>query len=210
MSVKGLTSFNEIAEHSLIFHNLNSRPDWPAMFKNNRPIKLEIGFGNGSFLIEMAVREPENNFVGIDMFHKGIRKLVSKSEKLGLPNLHVVYGDARVQVPMVFHKGQLAEVYINFPDPWPKKKHHKRRLINSEFVDILCEKVKLGGALHLATDYQPYAEEMLACLEGHPSVKNRTVSQSYSSNRSDLPKTKYENNFIGMGSRIFYLDFVRQ
>tara|TARA_B100000686_G_C16749896_1_gene951808 strand:+ start:1416 stop:2048 length:633 start_codon:yes stop_codon:yes gene_type:complete len=210
MSAKGLVSFEEIAEHSPIFHSFERFPNWCSIFNNDSPVKLEIGFGNGSFLIEMAIREPDNNFVGIDMFHKGIRKLVSKSEKLGLPNLHVAYGDARVLVPVIFGEGQLAEVFVNFPDPWPKKRHHKRRLIKMSFIDILRDKMALGGRLRLATDYQPYAEEMLTYLEAHSGFRNQTGSQGYSRNRADLPKTKYENNFLRAGSRIFYLDFIRQ
>ncbi|UCD10954.1 MAG: tRNA (guanosine(46)-N7)-methyltransferase TrmB [Nitrospinaceae bacterium] len=210
MSSKPLLSFDEIAEESPFFLAPEERPDWPALFDNDHPLMLEIGFGNGKFLIEMAAREPGCNFIGLDFYHRGIRKIVSRIEKLQMANVRIVYGDAREKVPFIFNPGELAGVYINFPDPWPKKRHIKRRLIKPAFLKVLAEKLKGGGLLRLATDSEPYAREMLDYLEADLAFRNNCGPCAFREERDDLPMTKYENNFIKAGERIYYLDFTRE
>jgi len=210
MSSKSPISFDEVAEESPYFLDPDERPDWPALFGNSHPLKLEIGFGNGKFLIEMAAREPENNFIGLDFYHRGIRKVVSRIEKLQMEHVRVVYGDAREKVPFIFAAGELAGIYINFPDPWPKKRHIKRRLIKPPFLTVLAEKLAVGGVLRLATDCDFYAHEMLDYLEADPAFKNNAGPRAFREERDDLPMTKYENNFLKAGKRIYYLDFTRE
>lgn len=211
MSAKPLVSFQEIAAGHPFFLDPDFHPDWPGIFQNNNPLKLEIGFGNGGFLIEMAIREPEMNFIGIDMFHKGIRKLITRAEKLLLKNIRMVYGDAREKTPIIFRDGELREVFINFPDPWPKKRHAKRRLIKPAFVDMLASRLEIGGEVHLATDYTPYAQEMLVHLEAESRLHNKSGPLNFLPSReAGLPKSKYEKNFIGAGEKIFYLSYVRK
>ena len=127
-----------------------------------------------------------------------------------LKNIHIAYGDARNQVPSVFKDGQIKEVFINFPDPWPKKRHHKRRLIKAEFIQALAHKLEPGGVVHLATDFASYAEEMRVFFEADTCFENRAGSRNFSASRDNLPKSKYESNFLKAGERIFYLDFIRQ
>lgn len=210
MSVKRLIPFEEIAENHPYFLDLESRPDWRGIFENAHPLKLDIGFGAGGFLLEMAIREPEANFVGIDMYHKGIRKIISRVDKLSIKNIRIVYGDAREKIDAIFSEEEVREIYINFPDPWPKKRHAKRRLIKPSFVETLAAKLMPQGELHLATDYESYAREMLTCLEAEQRLKNQSGPLSFSSWRGGIPKSKYEKNYLLAGKTIFYLDFVKE
>jgi len=210
MSSKPLISFDEIAEDSAFFLDPEERPDWPTVFGNSHPLRLEIGFGNGKFLIEMAALDPGQNFIGLDFYHRGIRKVVSRIEKMQLENVRIVYGDAREKIPFIFAPGELAGVYINFPDPWPKKRHIKRRLIKPAFVTLLGEKLMPGGRLRLATDSEPYAREMLDYLDADPLFHNNAGARAFMETRDDLPVTKYENKFLKAGQKIYYLDFTRE
>lgn len=210
MSRKSLISFDEIAEGNPNFLDIDYHPDWKAQFQNDHPLHLEVGFGNGSFLIEMAIQYSNVNFIGIDFYHKGIRKTISRIEKLQLKNVRIVYGDAREKIPGVFKENELKTVYINFPDPWPKKRHIKRRLIKPSFVRMLAEKLEPGGELHAATDSEPYASEMLDYFESEPRLANKAGLRCFMENRNGTPPTKYEKNFINSGKKIFYLELIKK
>ncbi len=204
-----LISFAKIEEEDPFFLDIDKWPDWKALFGNNQPLKLEIGFGMGSFLIEMSAQEPKTNFIGMDFYHKGIRKLMTRIKKLQLENIRVAYGDVRSKIPLLFKDGELETVYINFPDPWPKKRHVKRRLIKPEFVKLLGQKLSPEGQIYLATDSEPYANEMLEYFNADPLFQNRDPETGFMENRIGLPKTKYEKNFINAGHRIYYLEYSR-
>ncbi len=210
-SAKNLISFDELESsgHPL-FINTDERPDWPRIFENDHPLKLEIGFGNGRFLIELALQRQESNLIGLDFYHKGIRKSVTRLDKLMINNARICYGDARQKVPVLFQAGELSEIFINFPDPWPKKRHIKRRLIKPDFVHLLATLLEPGGTLRLATDSEPYAREMIVYLENEPLLKNKSGETQFFHERSDVPKTKYENYFIRNGHTIYYTDFIKE
>ena len=134
-------SSDKIEEKDPYFLNIDENPGWQKQFGNVHPIKLEIGFGSGDFLIKMAAREPHNNFVGIDFYHEGIRNLMTQIKNLQLHNVRVVPGDVRNKIPLIFQDGELETIYINFPDPWPWKRHRNRRLIQPGFVELLASKL---------------------------------------------------------------------
>ena len=113
MSFKNLISFDEIAESNVNFLDIDSRPDWEEVFGNSNPLNLEIGFGVGNFLIEMGIREPDENFIGMDFYHKGIRKVISRIDKYQVNNTRIVYGDAKEKIPLLFNDQELSRVYIN-------------------------------------------------------------------------------------------------
>ena len=209
MTAKPLISFSKIAEEDLNFLDIDEWPDWQAQFGNHQPLKLEIGFGMGSFLTEMAAQEPRSNFIGMDFYHKGIRKLMTRKKKLQLENIRVAYGDVRIKIPLLFKDGELETVYINFPDPWPKKRHTKRRLIKPDFVKLIGQKLAPEGRIYLATDSEVYAMEMLECFNSGPLFQNQDPGSGFLGSREDLPKTKYEKNFINAGHKIYYLEFSR-
>ena len=206
---KPLISFAEIAEEDPYFLDIDKRPDWQFQFGNTNPIKLEIGFGMGNFLIEMAAKEHASNFIGIDFYHKGIRKLMARIKKLQLENIRVVYGDIRSKISILFKDKELNTIYINFPDPWPKKRHIKRRLIKPEFIKQLAQKLNFEGITYLATDSENYAHEMLEYFNAETLFQNIDSQKGFLKERIDLPKTKYEKNFINAGEKIFYLEYVR-
>lgn len=210
MSLKNLISFDEIASGNPNFFDIDYHPDWRELFQNDLPIELEVGFGCGSFLIDVAIQNPNVNFIGMDFYHKGIRKTISRIGRLQLKNVRIVYGDAREKIPGVFQEEELSSVYINFPDPWPKKRHIKRRLIKPPFVSMLATRLKKGGVLHAATDSDLYAQEMLEYFEGEPQLVNSVGPRSFKENRNGTPQTKYERNFIKRGKRIFYMEFRKQ
>ena len=209
MSFKNLISFDEIAENNANFLDIDSRPNWRDVFGNQNPLNLEVGFGVGNFIIEMGIREPEENFIGMDFYHKGIRKVISRMDKHQVDNARIVYGDAKEKIPLLFNNEELSRVYINFPDPWPKKRHHKRRLIKPAFIQVLAEKLKPGGEAHIATDYEAYAREILEFFENEPTLKNKNGSGVFLLQKEGTPKSKYEKKFINAGERIFYLEFVK-
>jgi len=209
MPTKPLISFSKIAEEDTSFLDIEEWPDWKTQFGNQRLLKLEIGFGMGSFLIDMAAQEPQTNFIGIDFYHKGIRKLMTRKNKLQLENIRVAYGDVRFKIPVLFKDGELEAIYINFPDPWPKKRHTKRRLIKPDFVKLIGKKLAPKGRVFLATDFEPYAIEMLEHFNSEPLFQNQDPALGFLENREDLPKTKYEKNFIHAGRKIYYLEYCR-
>ncbi|MBC8287883.1 MAG: tRNA (guanosine(46)-N7)-methyltransferase TrmB [Nitrospinae bacterium] len=204
-----LITFAQIEEEDPYFLDVDKWPDWQTQFGNSHPLKLEIGFGMGSFLIEMSAQEPRSNFIGMDFYHKGIRKLMTRIKKLQLENIRMAYGDVRFKVPLLFKDGELETVYINFPDPWPKKRHIKRRLIKPDFVKLIGQKLAPEGQIHLATDSESYAIEMLEYFNSEPLFQNQDPGSGFLESRVDLPKTKYEKNFINAGHKIYYLEYSR-
>ena len=209
MSFKNLISFKEIAESSSNFLDIDTRPDWEELFGNRNPLNLEIGFGVGNFIIEMGIREPNENFIGIDFYHKGIRKVITRIAKYEICNARIVYGDAKEKLPLLFAPEELNRIYINFPDPWPKKRHHKRRLIKPDFIKVLVEKLKFGGEIHIATDHEDYAMEILDFFEKDRLLKNKNGLGTFLFRKEGIPKSKYEKKFISAGERIFYLEYKK-
>ena len=209
MSFKNLISFEEIAENSSNFLDIDTRPDWEELFDNRNPLNLEVGFGVGNFIIEMGIREPNENFIGIDFYHKGIRKVITRIAKYEICNARIVYGDAKEKIPLLFAPEELNRVYINFPDPWPKKRHHKRRLIKPNFIKILAEKLKCSGEIHIATDHEAYAMEILDFFEKDRLLKNKNGLGTFLFQKEGIPKSKYEKKFISAGERIFYLEYKK-
>ena len=209
MSFKNLISFEEIAENNSNFLDIDTRPDWEELFGNRNPLNLEIGFGVGNFIIEMGIREPNENFIGIDFYHKGIRKVITRIAKYEICNARIVYGDAKEKIPLLFAPEELNRVYINFPDPWPKKRHHKRRLIKPDFIKVLVEKLKFGGEIHIATDHEAYAMEILDFFEKDRLLKNKNGLGTFLFQKEGIPKSKYEKKFISAGERIFYLEYKK-
>jgi tRNA (guanine-N7-)-methyltransferase len=209
MSFKNLIPFEEISKNSSNFIDIDARPSWEEVFGNDNPLNLEIGFGVGNFIIEMGIREPNENFIGMDFYHKGIRKAITRLEKYEINNARIVYGDAKEKIPLLFNREELNRVYINFPDPWPKKRHHKRRLIKPAFIKILADKLKCGGEVHIATDYESYAIEILDFFEKECLLSNKNGTGNFLFQKEGVPKTKYEKKFISAGERIYYLEFTK-
>lgn len=183
--------------------------DFAEVFANRNPVTLEIGFGMGQSLLEMATLHPERNFVGVEVHPPGVGSLLAAIEAQGLENLKIIQADAVEVLNQHVSDESLAAVQIFFPDPWHKKRHHKRRLIQTELVELLVQKLIVGGELHLATDWQDYAQHMMAVLSGIVTLKNRVAEGDFYQNSDKRPKTKFEARGERLGHQIFDLLFCK-
>lgn len=179
--------------------------DLQGLFKNPAPVVLEIGFGNGEQLLHAGIHEPDKSFVGIEVHRPGVGRLINGLAEADIDNVRVSNHDAvevlEKQIPAV----SLTEVRIYFPDPWPKKRHHKRRLIQPEFVKLLASRVRAGGLLHLATDWAEYAEHMLEVLEASPEWRNRSGLGAYSPPPAWRIHTHFEKRGVRLGHGVWDL-----
>ena len=183
--------------------------DFGALFGRRAPLVLEIGFGNGEATWRMARDEPEKNFVGLEVHPPGVGHLLLAIEEHRLENLRVACADA---VPFLRDRvgdGALDGVRIWFPDPWPKKRHHKRRIVQPPFVELLARKLRPGGLLHLATDWVPYAEHMLEVLATSPAFENRSPTGDWCEKPAWRPVTKYQRRGERLGHEVRDLVFER-
>jgi tRNA (guanine-N7-)-methyltransferase len=170
---------------------------------------LEIGFGSGYSLLEMAKSHPEQNFIAIETHKPGVGTLMAEMEVHQVNNIQIYYADAVEVLKECIPDASMDVIQLFFPDPWPKRKHHKRRLIQSEFVELIATKLKPNGALHLATDWQHYAEHMMKVLTGS-SLKNSVGEGEYSNRSAHRPViTKFELRGQQSGRAIWELQFVK-
>ncbi|ASR38754.1 tRNA (guanosine(46)-N7)-methyltransferase TrmB [Prauserella marina] len=147
--------------------------DFETWFGRSAPVLLEIGSGMGETTSRLAASAPETNYVAVEVYEAGLGQLMLRAEKLGIGNLRLLHGDAVVLLTEHIARDSLAGVRIFFPDPWPKKRHHKRRLVQPEFVRLVADRLASGGTLHLATDWENYAEQMLEVCSAEPTLRNR-------------------------------------
>jgi tRNA (guanine-N7-)-methyltransferase len=179
--------------------------DLDTAFGRAAPKILEIGFGMGDSTAAIAAAHPQNDYLGIEVHGPGVGSLLNQIEALGLTNLRVIQHDAVEVLKHMIAPASLDGVHIFFPDPWHKKKHHKRRLIQPELVALLCEKLKSGGYLHAATDWQEYAEHILAVLSVEPRLAN--TSADYAPKPDYRPLTKFEQRGIKLGHGVWDIVF---
>jgi tRNA (guanine-N7-)-methyltransferase len=179
--------------------------DLDAAFGRSAPKILEIGFGMGDSTAAIAAAHPQNDYLGIEVHGPGVGSLLNQIETLGLTNLRVVQHDAVEVLKHMIAPATLDGAHIFFPDPWHKKKHHKRRLIQPELVALLCDKLKPGGYLHAATDWQEYAEHILAVLAANPKLVN--TAAAYAPKPDYRPLTKFEQRGIKLGHGVWDIVF---
>jgi tRNA (guanine-N7-)-methyltransferase len=184
--------------------------DFNALFGNPGPVILEIGFGNGDATWQMARAHPEENYFGVEVHRPGVGRLLLKIEEQGLENVRIACEDAVELLRGRVRDDSLEGVRIYFPDPWPKKRHHKRRIIQAPFVDLLARKMKAGGLLHLATDWVPYAEYMIEVMQESPDFENLSTSGGYCPKPEWRPPTKYEMRGERLGHTVSDLVFRRR
>jgi len=187
--------------------------EFKSAFSRSAPRVLEIGYGMGQSLIKMAEAEPDKDFVGIEVHSPGVGSLIQgafdiEAEKIRLANLKTYMADAVDVLEEAIPVDSLSRVQVYFPDPWHKKKHHKRRLIQPELVKLISSRLVVGGVLHLATDWEPYAEHMLEVLSAEQSLKNSY--REFAERPEWRPETKFEKRGEGLGHRVNDLVFIRQ
>jgi tRNA (guanine-N7-)-methyltransferase len=174
----------------------------PELFGRSAPVVLEIGFGMGELTAAMAAAEPDRDFLGVEVHTPGIGNLLAHVGDAGLTNVRVAHGDA-MQLVHRIAPGALDAVHVFFPDPWPKARHHKRRLIGPGNVALLRERLRPGGRLHCATDWPAYAEAMRETLENDPGLRHAADG------RDGRPETKFERRGTVAGRPITDLIYVR-
>lgn len=172
-------------------------------------LNLEIGFGMGQSLVEMAEAAPEQDFIGVEVHLPGVGALLKEVEERGLENVRAYSIDANDVVDLCLPDASLDRVMVFFPDPWPKKKHHKRRLIQHDFVQRLRHKLRVGGILHLATDWENYAEHMLEVMDGSEGFLNSQDDGGYSPRPDHRPVTKFEKRGENLGHGVWDLVYRR-
>ena len=178
-------------------------------FDNDHPVWLEIGFGNGESLAAYAQANPHINYLGIEVHGPGVGHLLLRIDALGLTNLRVMKHDA-VEVMKNLPDASLDGVMLFFPDPWHKKKHHKRRILQAAFVEELARLIRPGGIFHAATDWEEYAEQMLQVLGDSDAFENTAGEGTYSPRPESRPLTKFEQRGQRLGHGVRDLVFRRR
>jgi tRNA (guanine-N7-)-methyltransferase len=186
---KGVLSFHEI-------------------FNREAPTILEIGFGMGEPTIDIAKTFPEKNFIAVDVHGPGIGNILKLIDQENLTNVRVIRHDAVEVFQFLIPPQSLAGVHVFFPDPWPKARHHKRRLIQPSFINNLVNYIEKGGYIHLATDWQDYADQMLEVLSQCPQLKNTT--SGFAARPNYRPLTKFENRGLKLGHGVWDLLFIKE
>ncbi|MEW6312548.1 MAG: tRNA (guanosine(46)-N7)-methyltransferase TrmB [Pseudomonadota bacterium] len=182
--------------------------DRVAAFGRSAPVILEIGFGMGETTAHIAQQHPHNNYLALEVHTPGVGSLLKQIDELGLTNLRVIQHDAVEVLRNMIAPETLAGAHIFFPDPWPKKRHHKRRLLQAEFVKLLAGRLQPGGYLHAATDWQEYAEHILAVLSAEPMLQN--TAAGYAPRPAYRPITKFEQRGLKLGHGVWDIVFVRK
>jgi tRNA (guanine-N7-)-methyltransferase len=184
--------------------------DLDALFGRQAPRIAEIGFGNGANLIHMASQRPHADFLGIEVHRPGVGRVLLDVEHLGLANVRVSNHDAVEVVGQQLPAACLDEVLVLFPDPWHKKRHHKRRLLNEAFVALLATRLKSGGLLRAATDWEPYAQQMLEVFGGCPALENTASDGAYVPRPEARQPTRFERRGERLGHGVWDLAFRRR
>jgi tRNA (guanine-N7-)-methyltransferase len=179
--------------------------DLDAVFGRQAAKILEIGFGMGETTAAIAAAHPENDYLGIEVHSPGVGSLLKLIDERGLANLRLIQHDAVEVLREMIAPEALDAIHVFFPDPWPKKRHHKRRLVQTDFVALLASRLKPGGILHLATDWQEYAEQMLAVLSAEVRLEN--TADGYAPRPDYRPQTKFEARGLRLGHGVWDVVF---
>lgn len=183
--------------------------DFTEVFGNSNEVVLEIGFGMGKSLVEMAKNNPQQNFIGIEVHRPGVGACLMDADEQDITNLRVFEHDAVEILADCIADGSLAKLQLFFPDPWHKKRHHKRRIVQLEFAEKIRQKLKVGGVFHMATDWENYAEHMLEVMSAAPGYKNQSQSNDYVPRPDFRPLTKFEQRGHRLGHGVWDLMFER-
>ena len=186
----------------------SSELDLAAAFGGPAPTILEIGFGMGETTEQIALARPSDHFLGVEVFNAGVGAMLKRIEAAHLTNVRLIQHDAVEVLRDMIAPGCLAGVHIYFPDPWPKKRHHKRRLIQPPLIELLASRMAPGAYIHCATDWEHYAHQMLEVLAGDASLSN--TCEGFSPRPDYRPLTKFENRGLRLGHGVWDLIFKKK
>jgi len=178
-------------------------PDYPQIFGRNAPLHLEIGFGDGEALLEMAARNPHCDFLGAEVHRPGVGRALLQIEARQVANIRLFRADGFQVLSAAVAPRALAALYLYFPDPWPKKRHHKRRLLQPRFIELAASRLATGGHFHFATDWRDYAEQALARLEEFNGWENCAGRGRFSPRPPARPQTKFERRGQRLGHPVW-------
>jgi tRNA (guanine-N7-)-methyltransferase len=181
--------------------------DLPAAFGRSAPVILEVGFGMGRTTADIAEAHPQTNYLGVEVHTPGVGSLLKEIQTRGLSNIRIIQHDVVEVLTHMLADGALAGIHIYFPDPWPKKRHHKRRLIQPDFVTLLAQKLAPGSYLHCATDWEDYAMQMLEVLGAEHGLKNTVAG--FAPRPEWRPVTKFEQRGLKLGHGVWDLLFEK-
>ena len=184
--------------------------DLDALFGRHAPRVVEIGFGNGENLAALATAHPERDYLGIEVHRAGVGRLMLAAQSAQLTNVRIACHDAVEVLGQQLPRASLDEILILFPDPWHKKRHHKRRLIQPPFVELAVSRLKSGGRLRLATDWEPYAIQMLEVLSANPTLENLSPERGYIEKTTERITTRFEKRGQRLGHGVWDLAFRRR
>lgn len=190
----------EFSDNKLVFERV---------FGRDLPTILEIGFGDGGALAGMAADNPQCNFLGVEVYRPGVGSLLRQLEQNGITNVRVIAHDAAPVLRDMIEKDSLAKLLLFFPDPWPKKRHHKRRLLQAAFLHTAIERLEPGGHIHVATDWKDYALHTLALFSNEPRLRNTAEGKGFAARPAYRPQTKYERRGITRGHEVWDIVFQR-
>ena len=196
--------------HYLKAENLGKPADWQALFGNGNPLALEIGCGVGDFLVKTAVDHAEWNFIAIDFYNKGCYKTCRRVDINNLTNIRVLREEARQFIAERLSPKSLQAVYINCPDPWPKKKHRKRRLVNRQFIQFLQEYLAPGADFFFATDFVDYGLDVAGLMPGMENIENRLAPDLYRHELEGYHLSKYMRKFMTEGKKIYFVHYRKK
>jgi len=191
----------DYSEQTLSFNDL---------FKNDNEVIVEIGFGNGESLLQQVKNQPQYNFIGIEVHGPGVGHLIHEANSDDVHNIKVIRHDAVEVLKHQIADNSLKQVQLFFPDPWHKKRHHKRRIIKPEFIQLIHQKLKTGGLFHMATDWQHYAEQMLIQMDSAEGFSNASGAGNFSADKADRCETKFERRGLKLGHGVWDLIYKKQ
>ncbi len=180
------------------------------LFARRAPVVVEIGFGSGDALLEMATRDPQSDYLGVEVWRPGVGSLLLRLAAAGVGNVRLILADAVEVLERNIAQASLAAVLVFFPDPWPKKRHHKRRLVQPAFAELVASRLQSGGRVHVATDWADYADAMLQALSAQAQLANAAGRGRFAARPDYRPLTRYEARGEALGHQVWDLVFEKR
>lgn len=184
--------------------------DYAELFENDNEIIIEIGFGDGESLLQQAIKHPQFNYIGIEVHGPGVGHLIHGAHTQGIHNIKVIRHDAVEVLKNQIADNSIQQLQLFFPDPWHKKRHHKRRIMKPAFIQLVQQKLKSGGQFHMATDWQHYAEQMLEEMEAADTFHNTSGQGNYSATQGARCETKFERRGLKLGHGVWDLIYEKK
>ena len=210
MGTGQVRALQELAPRFVLPFRADAPADFDSIFGRSAPRVLEVGFGMGDATAQVAAAHPELDFIGVEVHVAGVGALLKRIGERQLTNLRIVQHDAVEVLTAMIAPHSLSAIHVWFPDPWHKARHHKRRLIQPGFVALVASRLQAGGRLHLATDWIPYAEQMLEVLSAEPMLLNTDSDGGYAERPAMRPFTKFEQRGLKLGHGVRDLVFLRR